>query len=242
MTHTIKKRFALGLLCALSITIASPVEATTIKETARKKLSEAYEKFEKQWKKIKPCITKGKCSKKQIATFVGATIIILGLVYGGVIYRKRQREATIQKEVILAQEIEREIPQAKKSALFWYQRHKQPKKLIIPENDLETLFDDLHLLKLDRIKQLVADLLSLALDKNEKQVKKEYTLYEAVQKGRGLHPYNDPSRVLKERLIHMSQNQTIIEFFDTLGFIPATNKDEINALLQMYGVDPLPSK
>lgn len=83
MTHTIKKRFAMVLLCALSITLASPVEAATIKETARKKLNKAYEKFEKQWKKVKPCITKGKCSKKQLAAFVGAAMVILGLVYGG---------------------------------------------------------------------------------------------------------------------------------------------------------------
>ena len=242
MTHSIKKRCAIALLFALSLTIASPAEAATVKETARKKLKDAYEKFEKQWKKIKPCITKGKCSKKQIATFVGAAIVVLGLVYGGVVYRKRQREAAIQKEAILAQEIEREIPQAKKNALFWYQRHKQPKELIIPENDLETLFDNLHLLKLDRIKQLVADLLSLALEKNEKQVKEEYTLYEVVQKIHERRPYDDPSRVLKERLIPMSKNQTIIEFFDTLRFIPATNKDAVNELLQTYGVDPLPSK
>jgi hypothetical protein len=81
MTQTIKKNIAMGLFIALSLSIAFPMEAATIRESAQKKLKDAYATLEKQWRKIKPCITKGTCTKKQIAVFVGAAVIVLGLVY-----------------------------------------------------------------------------------------------------------------------------------------------------------------
>lgn len=80
MEQTIQKNIALGVLCALSLTLTNPAQAT-LKETATQKLEDAYKGMQKQWKKIKPCITKAKCSKKQIAVFVGAALLVLGLVF-----------------------------------------------------------------------------------------------------------------------------------------------------------------
>ena len=243
MIHTIKKKLAIGLLCALSISIASPVEAATIKETTTKKLKDAYGKFEKQWKKIKPCIIKRKCTKKQIAAFVGAAIIVVGLVSGGIIYWKRQREIAAREAALTPQEIalayynqnKNFLDWAIQDAKYWYRPNLYDNNPMIETSEFEPLFYNLHTLQFGQLEKLVTDMLNLALKFNKRAVYK----YKAPD----YDPYNELERRLEkmrgERGDPMNKHAAIVEFFEQLSLIPAENKAEVNELLGKYGIDPI---
>ncbi len=234
MIQIIKKKLAISLLFALSLSIASPVEAATIKETARRKLSEAYEKFEKQWKKIKPCITKRKCTKKQIAVFVGATIALMVLL-NTIIIRKIP-SPSLGAATAFSEDFSWTLA-TYYSGLGRY--HTTP---IASYKSLATLFTNMSRLNLEQMKQLVQGMLNVAINYNPEQVKEKY-------KNRFSERPDEATTDQEKYMLKALQIQPVYtkeagmsDFFNYLALIPSANKDEVNELLQTYGVDPLPSK
>lgn len=221
-----KKIVTFSLLFTLSLTMA-PTTQATISETVSKQLTRARKGLNKQWEKIKPCITKGKCSKAQFATFVAAAIalaIVLKIAIG-----KRTPAPFLPL-----------LPSTDLADVYRPDEYDNPP--IASEESLETLFTNVGKLPIQDMKTLVVATLSLATKHNSDQVIEKYKR-RFDEEDRATLTDVEPGMELAKTLFDMAKtlNPAIIrgEFFNQLALVPSSKQREVNKILDAYNVTPI---
>lgn len=120
---------------------------------------------------------------------------------------------------------------------------------IAKEESLKRLVNNLTKLDFEQTKNLVLATLRLASTSNSEKVIDHYlnrfdpVAREIMRKKRvKIIPLHEQLRLSNEIREYYNQELGIVDFFRYLALIPSAQKDEVNELLQTYGVDPLPSK
>ena len=234
MIHSVKKKLAISLLFALSLTIAPSANAV-VSETASKAVEGAYKRLDAQWQKIKQCITNRKCSRMQLAVFAAALVGLTALV-NTIIMAKKLSPSSVGAGTFgfdPAAEKEARIREALGS--YNFEQRRQGTSQITDDASLRTLAGNLMKLDPDNEKPLVYAILDLT----DRSKLVDYYKSRFSPEMRINLRTNETSVVGQERFQLDQSWYPIPSFFTYLALIPATKKAAVNTLLQKYNIAPI---